>query len=163
MKKVLFSVLMLMGMNLALNAQVKISFDGPLEMEWQCKRCFVKGSTCVVDLAVTNTGNKELTSTLYWFPDAGTTGIMVYDDEGTVYKYDKVSGNYGGTNFGPSIGNAYNVKIPGDVTLKVRCQIKDFDEYAASIKTLKIPFILTNGASSTGCYLQVKDIPVSRE
>ena len=162
MKKLFFSALMLLSMSLAVNAQ-KISFDGTDALEFQFKRCFVKGSTCTVDFIVTNVGNQELTSTMFWFPD-GCDGIKVFDDEGNVYDHTSISGNFGGTNFGPSIGNAYNVQIPGDVTLKIRCQIIDFDEYAALIRQLKISFRIRSTYSSLGCAcLQVKDIPVTRE
>ena len=162
MKKLFFSALMLLSMSLAVNAQ-KISYDGPDELEFLFKRCFVKGSTCTVDFIVTNVGSKELTATLFWFSD-GCEGIKVYDDEGNVYDYKNVSGNFGGTNFGASIGNAYNVQIPGDVSLKIRCQIKNFDEYAALLRQLKISFRIRSTSSSLGCScLQVKDIPVTRE
>lgn len=161
MKKLFFFAATLLCMCIGMNAQTKISFDGPYELEWKVKRCFVKGSNCIIDLVMTNTSNKNMKSTLYWFPDGGTTGIMVYDDEGSVYKYENISGNFGGTDFGSS--NAYNVQIPSDIALKLRCQIRDFDEFAATVKLLKIPLYIGSDSYSKMCYLQVNNIPVYRE
>ena len=161
MKKLFFSALMLLSMSLAVNAQ-KITSNGPDALEWQFKRCYVKGDKCIVDLIVTNAGKKDLTLKVFTYPNGYGNGISAYDDEGNVYSPDNVSGQFGGKDFG---SNDCMVQIPRDVTLKMRVQLSDFDEFATSIKVLKIA-MFKNTDDTTPYYgfeVQVKDIPVTRE
>jgi hypothetical protein len=162
MKKFIILFSFLLGIVVTAYGQ-KVSYDGSDGMEWQFKRCYMKGETCIVDLVVTNMGRKDMSYTLYWFPDAGTTGIVAYDDEGNTYNYQNIRGTFGKAEFGTY--NVYDLVVPREVSLKLHCEIRDFDEFAAMVKVLKFPLVLVDNTTynRTRCSLQIKDIPVPRE
>ena len=160
MKKIIFSLMLLLGMGLAANAQTKVSWDGPLGVNWKFKRCFVQNETCVIDLTIENAYSKDIQIQLGLFPDHWTNGgTQIFDDEGNVYTYKQIGGTFGGKDLS-GYGMYSVVSILKGTVVKLRLQVTEMDEYASVIKTLRLPMSIQGIQTAE---LRVSNIPIMRE
>lgn len=118
MKKLFLSAVILLCMFVGAVAQTKVSFNGPIGLDWKFKRCFMNGSTLVVDFVVENNTRNDMR--MYITPSAsGCNGLKAYDDEGNIY-----DGSDRGGPFSGKIGNKNllnNIEfIPVGNMIKVR-------------------------------------------
>lgn len=164
MKKILFfAAAMLILCSPIADAQAKLNWNGPLDIEWKVKRCYAKGSTCVVDLVVENNSSQDAKIMLGLFPDSWCDGgILIHDDEGNVYNWEKVSGTFGGGDI-TGYGRYRLVDVPKETLVKLHYQIADMDEYATVIKSLKFPMELRTNSGSKLYVLKVTNLPIHRD
>ena len=164
MKKILFiaATLLLMCAPMA-EAQVKLNWNGPLDIEWKLKRCYAKGGVCVVDLVVENNSSQDVTIQLGLFPDHWCDGgILIHDDEGNIYNWEKVSGTFGGGDI-TGYGRYRKVDVPKETLVKLHYQIADLDEYATVIKSLKFPTEVRTSSNTNIYVLKITNIPINRD
>lgn len=161
MKKIILSLALLLSMCIGVMAQTKVSFNGPIGLDWKFKRSFMNGNTLVVDFVVENNTSKDIECMVA--PTYGT-GLKAFDDEGNVYTYEN-------KNFSGITGSKNQIwvweSIPVGNMIKVRLQISGIDEYATIIKTLVVPISTdaTNGRNPVAqqSELRVTNIPIPRE
>ena len=161
MKKIIISLVLLLGIGLAANAQVKVSWDGLMGIDFKFKRCYVKGDRCVIDYTITNNSDKDVTafSSLSW-------GATVYDDEGNMYEFQH--GNEKIDNRESSLAGMDHftgeIKIPREITVKAHIVIKDFDEFASKITIYKHNFmVIADGKYYNPVWAEFRNIPVTRD
>ena len=168
MKKIIFSLALLFCMCIGATAQTKVSFNGPIGMDWKFKRSFMHGNTLVVDFVVENNTSQDIGCTITKSGSGakGSYEIKAYDDEGNVYSEPWYGGS---TNFEGKIGGKNSLyegeTIPRGNLIKVRLQIPGIDEYATLIKTLTIPIYHSKygGLDADVAELRVTNIPSPRE
>lgn len=147
MKKFLISLMMLLGLSITATAQVKVVWNGPMGLDIKYKRCYVRGNQCHIDFLIVNNMSKGI--------DVDHENQAVYDDEGNVYDYLKADVTIGGS-------HRY-ITVPSETSIKAHVTISDFDEFAATIKTIKMD-IKTYDSGRTGRFpLEIKNIPVARD
>ena len=147
MKKILLSAVMLLGMCIGMYAQAKVVFNGPLGLDITYKRCYVRGNQCHIDFLIVNNMSQAI--------DVNHENQSVYDDEGNVYDYLKADVTIA--------GSSRYVTVPSGASVKGHVTISNFDEFAATVTTLKMD-ITTYDKGKTGRYpLEIKNIPVSRD
>ena len=167
MKKLFLSAVILLCMFVGAVAQTKVSFNGPIGMDWKFKRSFMHGNTLVVDFVVENNMGKDMFCQITTSASGskGSYVLKAYDDEGNVYSDPW----YGGTTkFEGKIGGKNSLyedeTIPRGNLIKVRLQIPGIDEYATLIKTLTIPISCgTSVYDKDYVELRVTNIPIPRE
>lgn len=170
MKKIIFSLALLLCMCIGATAQTKVVVNnGAIGIDWKFKRSFLNGNTLVVDFVVENNTSKDVWCVITYSFSAnpiGSTALKAYDDEGNVYESNALmsgvpfSGKIGGKNL-----NDWET-IPVGNLIKVRLQISGIDEYATLIKTLVVPIITdpsSGGLNQTFSELRVTNIPIPRE
>ena len=164
MKKMLFlAAAMLILCAPMVDAQVKLSWNGPIDIEWKVKRCYAKGETCVVDLVVENNSSQDASIQLGLFPDSWCDGgILIHDDEGNVYNWEKVSGTFGGGDI-TGYGRYRSVDVPKGTLVKFHYQIAEMDEFATVIKSLKFPMQIKTKSGSKVYELRISNLPITRD
>ena len=170
MKRLFLSAALLLCMCIGAMAQTKLVMNnGLIGVDWKFKRCFMNGSTLVVDFIVENNTSKDVWCNVtggFSANPLGTIDLKAYDDEGNVYEFDRFRG---GAPFSGKIGgkNLFDGEtIPVGNLIKVRLQINGIDEYATIIKTLVVPIITdpsSGGLNQTFSELRVTNIPIPRE
>lgn len=167
MKKIILSLVLLFCMCIGAFAQTKVSFYGPIGLDWKFKRSFLNGNTLVVDFIVENNTSKDVTCRVTGSgynrskKDYDLTPTA-YDDEGNVYDWPhrQISGKMGSQN----IVDGSDVTIPPSNLMKLRIQIADIDEFATLIKTLVLPVCFAGViAEEKFAELRVTNIPIPRE
>ena len=166
MKKNIFSVLMLLLMNLAVCAQVKQNRDNlPIDLNIKLKRCVVSGNQGYIDLIVTNNTGYPI-SDVFVLPYNGNvkySETVAYDDEGNVYFF-KQNGN--GikeiTVGGKGNGGLYSA-LPEEVPVKVRIELQGVSEFATEFTMLNMIFRgdLTPNKTQDGS-VTFRNIPITR-
>lgn len=165
MKKIFFSLALLFYMCIGAMAQTKVSFNGPIGIDWTFKRSFMHGKTLVVDFVVENNTSKDLmdfgVNRDGFDEQSNHYGITAYDDEGNIY-----AGDYSSNQIAVSVANQPNynpVNLPIGNAVKVRMQIKGVDEFATKITTLMVPVMISGRMVMPGYVLRVTNIPIPRE
>ena len=164
MKKIILSFALLLSMCIGAMAQTKVSFNGPIGLDWNFKRSFMHGNTLVVDFVVGNNTSKDLNFGVHregFDEQKNHYVITAYDDEGNIY-----AGDYSSNRIDASVANQPNynfVNLPIGNVVKVRMQIKDIDEFATKITTLMVPVLIGWSMQSPGYVLRVTNIPIPRE
>ena len=170
MKKLFFSALMLMGMSLAVNAEIKISRQYiPIDLEVQVKRCVVSGDQGYIDLVFINRTGKHIKYATLRGVDIRVgferNKTVAYDDEGNIYEYfPDGSGNckmykiiWGADDPAP-----YETDLPEEVPIKMRIFIKDVSEFATEFTMLNLAFNGISSWSGGAGSITFRNIPITR-
>lgn len=164
MKKLFLSAALLLCMCIGAMAQAKVSFNGPIGLDWKFKRSFMHGNTLVVDFLVENNTSNDITDfgiqTSGFDEQSNHYGIIAYDDEGNMYNFWNNRQIYASMANQPDY-NAVNVPVGNAV--KIRMQIKGIDEFATKITTLMAPVMISGRMVMPGYVLRVTNIPIPRE
>lgn len=152
--------LTLITISVIVNAEPRLIYDGPQGIDVVFKRCYVHGESCIMDFLVTNNTRSDIKIGVI------PSDVLAYDDEGNMYNHHMISEKFGEHQCG-AINYSYNLfemEMPREISLKLQCQISNFDEYAAIIKSIKIALsVRLPNQPFYNTYLQAKDIPVTRE
>ena len=163
MKRILFvAVTMLLMSTQMVQAQTKVLFDGYGALEIKFKRCYVEGTSCVVDILLTNNTKKDLSPCICVGDGLFATDLSAYDDEGNTYDKYSIKGTIGNTDFGGYTHSTGCATLPAGTSIKVRFRIKEFDEFATKITTLMCNFRGVSDDSYGKAGLKITNIPVMR-
>lgn len=133
---------------------------GHPDFKIKIQRCEASGSTCVIDMLVTNTGSSDIQADIvggYW-----NDASIAYDDEGNVYNKEKFLVGYSSS--APRT-SGYVFSLPAGVPIKARIQIEGLASSATYFPRLD----LAVGCKAWGLdYYEKKlvkmyNIPISRE
>ena len=123
-------------------------------------RCETSGSTCVIDIVLTNTGSSDVKVDLcggYW-RDAS----IAYDDEGNTYQSDRFLVGYGSSSPRQS---GYEFVLPAGVPIKAKIQIEGLASSATYFPRLDLVANCETWGLNyyRGKVVHMYNIPISRE
>lgn len=163
MKKILFIAATLLLMStLMVQAQAKYTFDGYGALDIKIKRCYVEGSTCIIDVLITNNTKYDLSPCVGVGDGLFRTDLSAFDDEGNTYDKFGIKGTIGNTSFGGGSYASGCSSLPKDTSIKLRFKIKEFDEFATKITALICNFRGMSDESYGAATLKLTNIPVTR-
>lgn len=129
MKKILLSLIVLLGCISSSDARVKIEKPNP-DFDVKIARCEYTSGTLYIDLVMTSYG-AEIKRTFVG-PSERNSVTMAYDDEGN--RYSKITmGEPGG-----AMKSWFNFTLPKDIPVKLRVEIDGVDEVASKLKLLQL-------------------------
>lgn len=133
---------------------------GHPDFKIKIQRCEASGSTCVIDMLITNTGVNDVKADI--IGGYGTDASKAYDDEGNVYMNNNVRVGYGAN--APRT-NGYIIDLPAGAPIKVRIQIDGVASYAKLFTRLDLDVDCPAWGLHThqGKPVKMYNIPISRD
>lgn len=151
MKRLLIIIISLLVSSAAFG-QVKCD-AGDINIEMTYKRTVISGNEAIIDFTLTNYSKKDIKI------DMNNERNRAYDDEGNCYLAHHFSFDVANTGSRGCI-------LPPETPIKLRCIIKDIDEYATVFTRLELSYFMNcyNYFSTTALKkMSVKNIEFTRE
>lgn len=151
MKKIILCAVFSLAATLAF-AQVRCD-SGNFDIEMTYKRTVVRGNEAMIDFTLTNISGKEIKI------DMDDERNRAYDDEGNCYPSHHFKFDVANTGSKGCI-------LPPDTPVKLRCIIKDIDEYATVFTRMELSYFMNCYNYFTTAALQkmsIKNIEFTRD
>lgn len=132
------------------------------DLSIKIKKCRASGNTCVIDMVVTNLGDKDLKNVIFY---SGYNNFSIaFDDEGNQYgKYALLIGTNGNLS-GRTLDNTDAwVLLPANVPIKMRMQIEGIPESATEFSRINLACQCAEFSLSHNKPIILSNIPISRD
>lgn len=123
------------------------------------KRCKVSGKTCVIDLLVSNVGDKDVNVNFF----GGAYSSFAFDDEGNQYDKDLFTTSIGNRKL--TVHYTYAFPLLANSPVKARIQIEGVAEEATVFTRIQLNVTSSEFAigGDTKKYITFYNVPITRE